>query len=109
MRELSSQEINQVGGGLAPWVGAAAVGFAQGAFVAGTTSYLSGASWQRSLGSAALGGFASAFSGVAGVTTGALKAVNYVRSTGLGIAAGTITASGPGVAEVDDYEKLEEK
>ncbi len=109
MRELTTSEINQVGGGFAPWAGAAAGGFAVGAFSAGATSYLQGNNWQTVAGSALLGGLAGATGGIAATTLGAAKALNTVRSVAYTIASGTITASGPGVSEVDDFEKLDEK
>ncbi|MFN3237278.1 MAG: class IIb bacteriocin, lactobin A/cerein 7B family [Pseudomonadales bacterium] len=109
MRELTSSELNHVSGGIAPWAGAAAIGFAQGAFTAGASSYLSGASWQSTVGSAALGGLAGAAGGIAGATTGVIRAVNSFRSMGLGVAAGTFSNGQNGVRSISDMEKEPEQ
>lgn len=111
MRELSSTEITQVSGGLAPWVGAAAGGFAVGAFSAGASSYLSGDSWQTVVGSSVLGGFAGATGGVAAVTTGVAKAFNTFRSISYSVASSTFTTGGSGgrtTIDIGDQEIAEE-
>jgi lactobin A/cerein 7B family class IIb bacteriocin len=105
MRELRQHEINQVSGGAIPWAGAAIGGFATGAISSGTVAHLNGASWQTTLSSALLGGLAGATGGIATVTTGAIRAVNTIRSVGYGVASGTVTASGTPRLDVKDLDK----
>ncbi len=109
MRELRATELDEVSGGVIPWAGAAASGFVIGAVTSGTSAHLSGSSWQVTLASATLGGLAGATGGVATVSTGALRAVNTIRSIGYGVASNGVTSSGSSTADVDDMEKVLEK
>ena len=109
MRELNAKEIDQVGGGLVPWAGAAAGGFAVGAFTGGATAYLSGGSWQDVAASSILGGISGGAGGIAAVTSGAAKALNTLRSVGYGIASGTVIGSSPSTGDIGDKEKALEK
>ena len=56
-----------------------------------------------------LGGLGGATGAMAKVTTGVIKAKFTFQSYAMGVAAGTITASGPGNDDVADHEKVLEK
>jgi bacteriocin-like protein len=101
MRELTTNELDQVSGGGFP------LAFAIGAFVSGGTTWANDGSAIEIGSSALLGGLGGVSGRLAAAATGIMKMKWTLQGTGLTVASGTLASGGGGNVQSINTEEIE--
>jgi lactobin A/cerein 7B family class IIb bacteriocin len=101
MRELKTNELDQISGGGFPIV------FAVGAIAAGGSTWANDGSAMEIASSALLGGFSGVSGKLAATATGIMKMKWTLQGTGLTVASGTLASGGGGNVQSINTEEIE--